>query len=284
VASEKRFMPKRLILYLALCTFHISVLVLLTVAAPSPHPRHYLGFDRNQYPGDDALPALRKTFRFTSYWLNNPPGETANTWVGKRAVLKSHGFGFLVLFNGRPYSQLMVSADAAALGTKDADVAVDRAKDEGFPLRTVIFLDQEQGGRLLPEQRAYLHAWVDGVNHAGYRAGVYCSGIPFKEASGQRVITADDIRQNAGSRRITYWVANDACPPSPGCVLRPPRVRASGVGFASVWQYAQSPRRAQFASGCTNYTGDGNCYAPGTSIFLDLDVAESPDPSYGLGR
>jgi len=36
--------------------------------------RAYLGFDRNQYPGDANLKALRQTFSYTGYWLNNPPG------------------------------------------------------------------------------------------------------------------------------------------------------------------------------------------------------------------
>ncbi len=242
----------------------------------------YLGFDRNLYPGDDAIAGLRKIFRFTSYWLNNPPGETANTWLGKRELLNSHGFGFLVLFNSRTFAQLQAPNHAAALGTGDADVAIDQATREGFPLHTVIFLDQEQGGRLLPEQRAYLHAWVDEVNHAGYNAGVYCSGVPFKEpSSGQTVISADDIRQNAGNQAIIYWVVNDACPPSPGCALRRVSPAQSGVRFASVWQFAQSPRRPQFASGCTNYAADGNCYASGTPVFVDLDSADSPDPSHG---
>ncbi len=251
------------------------------MAAGRSAPRTYLGFDRNDYPGDAALPALRKTFRFTSYWLNNPPGEKSNTWAGKREVLRSRGFGFLVLFNGRNYEQLRAPAHAAELGTADADAAIDQAHHEGFPLHTIIFLDQEQGGRLLPEQRAYLHAWVDEVNHAGYQAGVYCSGIPFKEGSGETVISAEDIQRNAGNRVITYWVANDACPPSPGCALLPPPPSRSGVRFASVWQFAQSPRRTQFASACTNYNTDGNCYAPGGSIFVDLDSADSPDPSHG---
>ena len=30
---------------------------------------------------------------------------------------------------------------------------------------------------MLPEQRAYIHAFVDGVVKGGYGAGVYCSGI-----------------------------------------------------------------------------------------------------------
>ncbi len=43
----------------------------------------YLGFDRNDYPGDEALAALRKSFDYVGYWLNNPPGETGDSWAGK---------------------------------------------------------------------------------------------------------------------------------------------------------------------------------------------------------
>src|SRR5256885_3970033 len=50
------------------------------IAAPESHSA-YLGFDRNDYPGDQYLPLLRKTFRFTGYWLNRPPGATTNTWA-----------------------------------------------------------------------------------------------------------------------------------------------------------------------------------------------------------
>ena len=30
---------------------------------------------------------------------------------------------------------------------------------------------------MLPEQKAYIFAWVDAVIAAGFRAGIYCSGI-----------------------------------------------------------------------------------------------------------
>jgi hypothetical protein len=267
----------------ALLLGFISFACFVLAAAPEGHRQSiaYLGFDRNQYPGDVALVGLRNTFRFASYWLNNPPGETANTWTKKRPLLKSQGFGFLLLFTGRKYEQLKAPADAVALGSSDAEFAIKAARAEGFPLHSVIFLDHEEGGRLLPEQRAYVHAWVDKVNSSGYRAGVYCSGVPFTEGSGETVVTADDIRQNAGKRAIVYWVVNDSCPPSPGCAMRNASPHSSGLDFASVWQFAQSPRRPQFASGCMNYAGDGNCYAPGTSIFVDLNTADSPDPSHG---
>ena len=65
-----------------------------------------VGFDRNQYPGDENLRCLRATFSYAGYWLNNPPGANANTWVGKRSKLEAAGFGFVVLFNGRLYREL----------------------------------------------------------------------------------------------------------------------------------------------------------------------------------
>lgn len=254
----------------------------------APSGRTYLGFDRNDYPGDPALNSLRQTFSFTGYWLNNPPGEVSNSWHGKREILRSHGFGFLVVFNGRPFKGLQRLPDLAALGASDAAAAVAAARSEQFPAGTVIFLDQEEGGRLLPEQRAYLYAWVDGVNTKGFRACVYCSGVPFRESPGDTVVTANDIRDFASDRKIVYWIYNDACPPSPGCApaINPPAPSNSGVPFAFVWQFAQSPRRSDVARGCpANYDPDGNCYVPGRAglneLHLDLDSADSPDPSHG---
>ena len=67
--------------------------------------------------------------------------------------------------------------NAGRLGRSDAEAAVAAARREGFREGTVIFLDQEEGGRMLPEQKAYIYAWVDGMGAAGFRAGIYCSGI-----------------------------------------------------------------------------------------------------------
>jgi hypothetical protein len=271
----------------------------------SSQERNYLGFDRNDYPGDAALPGLRKSFRFTSYWLNPPPGETQNSWVGKRVILHKHGFGFLVLFNGHTDAELKAAEakgqEAAMLGAADGKDAVAAALREGFSLDVLIFLDQEEGGRLLPEQATYLFAWVDAVRGAGARAGVYCSGIVVREGTGT-ISTAEDIAERESTRmladhsaksanrgsRLALWLANDQCPPAPGCSLAAPPLSAALspaiAAFTSVWQYAQSPRRAQFSASCpANQAPDGNCYAPGlpanAGIFVDLDTANSPDPS-----
>ena len=269
------------------CATAVGVLAASQCALAQP-PSTFLGMDRNDYPGDASMQALRKTFGFTGYWLSNPPGAGRNTWVGKRASLQSMGFGFLLLFDGREYKELKASGDAAGVGSRDAASAVKAASSEGFPKKAIIFLDQEQGGRMLPEQRAYIHAWIDGVVKAGYGAGVYCSGIAFREANNVSVITADDIRDNASGRNIHFFISNDHCGPAPGCVFptAPPAPAKSGVSFAEVWQYAQSPRRPEMTAACRQtYAPDNNCYAPGTvpssGLHIDVDSADSPDPSRG---
>jgi hypothetical protein len=243
----------------------------------------YFGFDKNDYPGDDLLPALRRSFAYAGYWLNNPPGATSNGWVGKRAILKTNGFGFMILYNGRLDAQLK-GKDADALGRADAAEAISAAKREGFAPGAILFLDQEEGGRLLPEQSAYLFAWVNAIRASRYKPGVYCSGILVPDGS-STISTAQDILSHEGRRPLALWVANDACPPAPGCVLpkKPLAAAASGVRDALVWQYAQSPRRP-FARQCVGtYADDNNCYAPeaphSPQTFVDLNVSSSADPS-----
>jgi len=273
---------------------------ILLLAATTAHAQSF-GFDRNDYPGDNHLATLHKTFAFTGYWLNNPPGAKTNSWTGKRAAVEKAGFGFLVLYNGKTYAQLKGN-EAEELGSADGEAAVAAAKREGFPKDTVLFLDQEEGGRLLEPQKDYLFAWIDAVNSSGYRAGVYCSGIPATEGSGETVITADDIHKDAGDRHIAYFIANDQCPPSPGCVIpkSPAPVdgkaaetktadltpKGSGIDYAEVWQYVQSPRRPEFTQSCAQtYNADGNCYPPNvdpkTRLHIDVEVANESDPSHG---
>lgn len=250
----------------------------------------YLGFDRNGYPGDANLAALRKTFAFAGYWLNNPPGERSNGWHGKREPLQRAGFGFLLLFNGRDYAQLKSSPGGPVrTGAADGAAAGRAAASEGFPPSSVIFLDQEQGGRMLPEQKQYIFAWADSVRRAGFRPGIYCSGIEIAESGGGRISTAQDLHDSPQGSQLVFWVANDACPPSSGCGIPHPAPppEASGTPFAEIWQFAQSPVRRQFAAACVHsYNPDGNCYLPDAGpalklLHLDVNSARTPDPSAG---
>ena len=247
----------------------------------------YLGFDRNVYPGDDALPVLRKTFTFASFWLSPPPGEKTNTWSGKRELLLSKGFGFVVLYRGRDSRELKNETDATEKGTQDARDAQAAAERDGFPRGTIIFLDIEEGGRLSSIYHAYIQGWLWTLTD--YQGGFYCSGIPVKEGKGKTITTAQDIFDFLWkkSRGFTIWAYNDTCPPSPGCSFpsEPPTPSKSGIDIATVWQFAQSPRRKEFTAHCpVKYYKDGNCYAPGDTAhawFLDVNSASSPDPSGG---
>jgi hypothetical protein len=262
---------------------------LSAAASASPAAGSYLGFDRNEYPGDDAMKTLRHDFAFTSFWLSPSPGDKTNknTWVGKREFLRAQGFGFVVLYRGRDAHELKKEARAKELGTFDARKAAVSAKAEGFSSGTVIFLDIEDGGRLPNTYHIYLRAFADELARTSYRAGVYCSGIPLSEGPGVSITTAEDILTSEAPHKFVFWAYNDACPPAPGCVFPrdPLPPSGSGISFATVWQFAQSPRRKEFAAHCPpGYHTDGNCYAPsdtGHAWFLDVNSSSSPDPSGG---
>lgn len=252
--------------------------------------REFVGFDRNDYPGDAALAVLRRHFAFAGYWLNDPPGETANGWVGKRGTLVRAGFGFLLLWNGRVDAEILKAQRAGtgpeALGTKEGAAAAAAARAEHFPAGATIFLDQEEGGRMLPEQAGYLLAWTEAVARSGYRPGLYGSGQPVADEPGKTITTVADVRAKVragGLHEVAIWVYQDGCPPAPGCVTQPPGLGRSGTAGAEVWQYAQSPRRPEITRACAKtYAADGNCYLPELpGMQLDLSVARSADPSGG---
>ena len=280
----------------------VCVLVLLTLeicSGQSLQSGPFAGFDRNSFPGDSALPALRQHFSFVGYWLNTPPGASTNSWVGRRASLVQAGFGFLVLWNGRLDAQILSQGrrpgiSPQTLGQQDAAAAIQAAQREHFSPQTLLFLDQEEGGRLLPEQAAYLLAWTEGVSASGFRAGVYASGQPVPDGTGpdgrpQTITTAADITAHVRAGHlhpVALWVAQDACSPTgpaPGCTLPPPALERSGTPDALVWQYAQSPRRPEITRGCARtYNAAGNCTIPELpAVFLDLNVSNSADPSHG---
>jgi hypothetical protein len=264
-----------------------------SASANSVAPRQsepFVGFDRNDYPGDDTMSSMHNVFSFTGYWLTNPPGENANTWTGKRELLRSQGWGFLVLANGKLDAEIVKAkkrgTSPAELGKNDAANAIAAAKREGFPAQTIVFLDQEEGGRLLDEQAAYLLAWTEAVAVSTYRPGVYASGQRVEDDPGVWIDTIEDIRarvKKSGLHEVAIFNALDQCPPSPGCTLHPKPLNAAPDLNLTAWQYSQSPRRPEITKSCgATYAADGNCYAPGFSeVFLDMDAAESADPSHG---
>jgi len=273
----------------------LTLAAALIAPAAQSQQTAYIGFDANNYPGDALLPALRKQFSFTGYWLTNPPGATHNPWLGKRDILLRNGFGFLVVANGRLDKEILRSKrlgkPEATLAQQDAAAAVAAAQREGFPAHTILFLDQEEGGAMLPEQAAYLLAWTEAVAKSAYLAGVYASGQPVDNGPGPdgkptTITSIQDIRARVAAghlHEIAFWVAQDACPPANGCSMTPPPVDSSGTPDPTAWQYAQSPRRRSITLACgKTYNPDGNCYAPNIPhVQIDLSVAPTADPSHG---
>ena len=249
-----------------------------------------VGFDRNDYPGDDTMSAMRNDFAFTGYWLTTPPGDDTNTWTGKRELLKQQGWGFLVLANGKLEAEILKAKKAgtspADLARRDAAGAIAAAKSEQFPAHTIIFLDQEEGGRLTDVQAAYLLAWTEAVAASDFRPGVYASGQRVQDDPGVWIDTVEDIRERikrGGLHEVAIFDAQDECSPAPGCTLQAKPLSEAGEPDLVAWQYSQSPRRPSITKSCAKtYAADGNCYAPGFSkVFLDMNVANSPDPSHG---
>ena len=260
------------------------------VSSPISATGQSVGFDRNDYPGDDTMAAMRKDFAFTGYWLTTPPGDDTNTWTGKRELLKQQGWGFLVLANGKLEAEILKAKKAGTsptdLGRKDAAGAVAAAKSEQFPAHTIVFLDQEEGGRLTDVQAAYLLAWTEAVAASDFRPGVYASGQRVQDDPGVWIDTVQDIRdriKKGGLHEVAIFDAQDECSPAPGCTLQAKPLSEAGEPDLVAWQYSQSPRRPSITKSCAKtYATDGNCYAPGfPKVFLDMNVANSPDPSHG---
>jgi hypothetical protein len=255
--------------------------------------QQFVGFDRNEYPGDSTMAAMHgpyPKFAFTGYWITVPPGAMFNQWKGKREILKQQGWGFLVLANGKLEAQILKAQKAGTkpedLGRKDAALAIAAAKGEGFPEHTILFLDQEEGGRLTGPQAAYLLAWTEAVAASGFRPGVYASGTSVQDDPGVFINTVQDIRDRINKSHlhpVAIFDAQDECPPAPGCTLTPKPLSATGLPDLVAWQYSQSPRRPEITKSCAaTYAANGKCFAPGfPAVFLDMDVAASADPSQG---
>ena len=259
-------------------------------AAPPTTALQPIGFDSNDYPGDDALPILRRHFAFAGYWLTNPPGERTTPGSANATPSSATTSASSSSPTAKPTPKSPAPNATAPHPPRsahnDAATAIAAAQREHFPAHTILFLDQEEGGRLNANQSTYLLAWTEAVAHANYLPGVYASGQPVDDAPGKTITTIQNIRELVAAQHlheIAFWVYQDACPPANGCTLTPPPITASGTPDVIAWQYAQSPRRKEITAACAKtYAPDNNCYAPNLPNFtLDLSVATTADPSHG---
>jgi hypothetical protein len=156
-----------------------------------------MGFDTHTYPGDKTMAAWKAApgapYRWVGFYLP-APCHTDRSWSGKRQTLVDMGWGLAVVYVGqqtwgrsprkisaartakllkqkRPCNADLVTAER---GRVDGDDAIAATEREGFPPRSIVFLDIERMEKMPQTMRDYYRAWTKRLLEDGrYRPGVY---------------------------------------------------------------------------------------------------------------
>lgn len=221
----------------------------------------FQGFDCGSYPGDAAVTAWAHAgspFSFIGFYLDAPchTKQTFKTWSGKRAFLKSLGWGFVLVYVGRQVKGCGAGSLKATVGKSDGSDAIAKAKAEGFPAGTVLFLDIEPFDGAVPAgMKAYMSAWLDALLADGmFEPGIYCHGKNANDLHGIGEERFAAAGRPSGAPR--FWITRvktsfDVATSAPA---------DSGVAFADVWQGKIDIKGVTFA---------------GVSLDIDLNVATS---------
>jgi hypothetical protein len=156
-----------------------------------------MGFDTHTYPGDKTMAAWKAApgapYRWVGYYLPSPCHRD-RSWSGKRQTLVDMGWGIAIVYVGQQtwgrtprkltpartakllQSKASCNADLVTpdRGTADGVDAIAVAEGEGFPQRSIVFLDIERMEKMPEAMRAYYRAWSKQLLADGrYRPGVY---------------------------------------------------------------------------------------------------------------
>jgi len=242
------------------------------------------GFDTSIYPGDAAMSAWvfpSSPYYWSGYYLPAPCHRDV-TWTNKYATLHALGWGLTAIYVGQQdWSQIpqsivvrganetaraaqSISSEQAVCsasllnaeqGTLEAADAVAQLKANGFPDRTIVFLDVEFVTSVTPALLTYYRAWITGIiRDARYRVGIYAAK---SNATTLYVAAVDAARAAGSSEEPTFWIAS-----SSGFSLGQVPT-AVGLDFAKLWQ------------GMFDVTQTWN----GKTILIDVDVASRRSPS-----
>ena len=155
-----------------------------------------MGFDTHTYPGDKTMAAWKAApgapYRWVGYYLPSPCHKD-KSWSGKRETLVGMGWGLAVVYVGQQTwgrtPRTLSPARLASLlkgttcnadlvngdrGVVDGTDAINAAEKEGFPARSIVFLDIERMEKMPDSMRDYYRAWSRRLLTDGrYRPGVY---------------------------------------------------------------------------------------------------------------
>lgn len=153
----------------------------------------FLGFDTDQYPGDDMMVRLRTRFAFTGFYLAPAPSHGDAGWMGKLSFLKDQHYGFLPTYVGQELVGPGRHNVTAGQGAIDGADAANLALKAGFGMGSYVYLDLENGPPFTSAEGGYVKAFRNALGAGGYALGIYGShlyaGILHELAPGARIWT-----------------------------------------------------------------------------------------------
>jgi len=248
---------------------------------PSDSAISFPGFDISQFPGILAMDAWKfpaSPFPWSGYYLY-APCHRDSTWTGQYRALTSAGWGLAAIYVGQQ-DWTQIPADLAPLdvrasrsvaaerfvtcstsllskaqGLAEAADAAAKLRDDGFPDRSVVFLDVEYVTSVTPALLDYYGAWVAGILQDGH----YTPGVYAAKANAQVLYDSAVALYRAAGRGDAppFWIASSVN-------FSTSRVPADvGFSFAQLWQ------------GLFDVQESYN----GVTLTVDVDIAAKASPS-----
>lgn len=219
----------------------------------------FAGFDTSAYPGDENMAHIKahSNLSFVGFYLAPAPAHPHHDWMGARAELVKQGWGLAPIFVGQQLvgPGMNVAAVNPLQGTEDGVLAGALMARAGFPAKSWVYLDLENGTPLTLAQRSYVQAWCGAVHRAGFKAGVYCSHtlaeLVSNSVPGARIWAV----------RVKSVVEHDASGYGGDFPLVDPH--ASGYQYSYLWQHEQNAK----------------VDIAGLFLDVDLNVSVLRDPS-----
>lgn len=203
---------------------------------------YFLGFDRNAMPTPDQMDSLRvvnSSLSWCGYYLAPAPMHSDTSWMGNRANLLANGWLPVPVFLPTPPATIIHTGGAGASGgAAEATLALHLAEGEGFPAGTFIYLDLESGDALSQDGEEYVAQWVQTLDDAGYKAGIYCSYL----LAPQIAKVVDGLNSTPDVRIWAFHVkttAKHTLVPNLAAIT-PADPAGSGAPQASMWQFEQN--------------------------------------------
>jgi hypothetical protein len=234
--------------------------------APAPTadaPAQFAGFDTGSYPGDRAIAkwAAGSPYSFVGFYFDAPchTRATFKTWQGKFPVIKTAGFGLIIIYVGFQQDGCGKANLSRAKGLEHGIDTIDKFKAEGFPDNAIVFLDVEHfAGDLSAPMEAYIRGWISSLLDFGkITTGIYC---PASKANAIRLAAEREFAAHGlpGGAPV-FWIVKVAA----GFNIATSKPTGCGVSFASVWQGRLDIDETH----------------GGVTIRIDQNVADSRDPS-----